>query len=371
MIDKFIRDLKARSRSKATIRSIMDSLNEATKIIKKPLESVEPEDILDYIEELKKSKSSGTVNLRISKLIQFYGYCFEETDEIRYNKIIKKLKKYKSTKPEQKIKPSDISTPDDVKQIINKSSIERNRCLIASLFEGGLRNGEFRALTCEMVKLNHEAQEVTFEIPNEEGCKTGGRPVPCVEIYPYVMDWLKCHPDPKPTSKFMQLSDRHINEILKNMYAAAGIDKICNSHMLRHSAITYAVIIKMTESDIKLRFWGNLKTNMLDTYIHLSHQIQAQGYRQAKGLIGESQTVINPLASKCLKCGRLIPHQIKHDGSPNPYCVPCGDNEKLNSKLKSLVSTNTSLQSQIDHIKTDFLIRAGIRREGMEKKSKN
>jgi hypothetical protein len=71
---------------------------------------------------------------------------------------------------------------------------------VAIFWESGMRIGELMALTNRMVEMNEKDQEVTFHIPDLEGCKTGKRTVPCVEIYGYVEGWMKCQVNRSPDS---------------------------------------------------------------------------------------------------------------------------------------------------------------------------
>lgn len=333
-VKKFIKEHKAKDVKKRTIISVGIALNEAEKKINKPLQDAIFDDILPYIEYLRGNMATNTANLRISKLIQFYSWLFDETDEIKFNKLAKKLKGFK-TKKTTKIKPTDIAFPDDIQKIINVATLERNKCIIATLWDGWLRQGELLALKVEDVKLNHDVEEVTIYIPDIEGCKTGSRTILCLELYPYVIDWLKCHKNPSPESPFIPLSPAQLGKVIRKAYKDAGIEKRSNPHMIRHSAITNAVIENMAETQIKLRAWGNLNTNMLSVYVHLSEELLAQGYRKAKGMSEGNNDIKNPLASKCVKCGRLIQHEVK-DGQAISLCNPCHENKKLKNEMTEM-----------------------------------
>lgn len=101
-----------------------------------------------------------------------------------------------------------------------------------------------------------------------------------LEIYGYVQDWLKCN----PSEQFMSVGRRTIAEILVRLFEKAKIKKPSNPHALRHAAITHCVNIGMQQNAIGQRFWGNVSTNMLKTYISLSEQMQASAYKNAKGM---------------------------------------------------------------------------------------
>ncbi len=304
MLDKFYSELIAADRAKNTVKNVTMLLGKTQSFLGKPLEEATWEDLLAYIEQLHDDDySESSIQLIKAKIRQFYAYCYEETDDTKYLKLIKKLK---GVIPKKVIRPQDLLTPAEVKRLINVATMEQDRAIVSILYESGMRAGEFMALTIGMVQMDEAKQEVTFNIPDTEGCKTGARTVVCLEIYGYVQDWLKCHPNPEPDENFIQIKAFAIADRLSKLFERAGIKKPCNPHNFRHSTITHAVMLGMQESAIKLRFWGNLNTNQLSTYISLSEQMQADAYKKAKGMGSEEVKVINPLASRCVKCGKLI-----------------------------------------------------------------
>lgn len=326
MLKNFMRQINTQGRAKETIKSLEQSLVKSEESIGKPLEEITFDELLTHIELLKETLSNNSVSLRISKFIQFYKYCFDETDDIKYNKMLKRIKRINPGIKRNHINPQDILLPEDIKRLINVATLERDRCIIATLFESGIRRGELLSLTNDMVSMDEIKQEVIFNIPDEEGCKTGGRTVVCLEIYGYVLDWMKCN----TSNMFMPLKESWLGELLKNLFIKAGIKKPHNIHWFRHSAITHAVNIGMQHSSISMRFWGGVDSNMLSTYIHLSEQMQANAYRNAKGMNGDEAKVINPLASRCINCGKLI--------QSGNLCVQCKENADL--KLKVLQQEN-------------------------------
>lgn len=334
--EMFLRNSNAQNKSKSTNYTILHALNECEKDIGKPLEQVEWQDILTHLEQLQqRGVSKSTTALRKSKLKQFFRFCYEETDDIRFRKILKNLKGNKIVG--EAIRPQDLLTPEDVKRAINVCTLERDRAIISTLFESGMRIGELLALRNDMILLNESAQEVTFNIPNQEGCKTGSRSVVCLEIFNYVQEWMKCN----PSDVFIPISMNGVRVKLKSIFRKAGLTKPCNPHIFRHSAITHAVTIGMQLNAISMRFWGISNSNMLSTYIHLSEAMTAQGYRNAKGMgNGNGNVVINPLACRCVQCGRLI--QI------GDLCKPCEDTKKLSQENQALKQGYDELKSQMD-----------------------
>ncbi len=337
MLKQLYRQLEAKNRAKNTVVSLEQALGKAEENVGKPLEELTWEEILTYFESLKKrGLSTSSVYLIQSKFIRFYKFCFDETEDVKYNSMIKKIKKYQVDKPKKHINPLDLLIPEDVKKLINVSTLERDRCIVASFWESGMRVGEMIALPNSKVLMDDATQEVTFNIPDVEGCKTGDRTVVCTEIYGYVQDWMKCN----TSDMFMPMSGNGIRRMLARLFEKAGINKPSNVHMFRHSAITHWVNIGMQPNAISMRAWGIPNSNMLATYISLSEQMQATAYKNAKGLNGDSTKIINPLASRCVNCGRLI--------QTGELCVTCKENKELKLKINSMDQELDDLRGAVE-----------------------
>lgn len=345
MKDKFFKRLSSSPKKKAdeTLKSIKYCINTYQEFIgNKLIENSTENDLLDYIEYLRENEKNkeSSIALHCAKLRQFFAFCYEENDEKKYRKFVKLLK---GKIPGKEISPKDIYSPEEIKRLINVATLEQDRAIVSILYESGMRIGEFIALKISMVELDEIKQEVIFHIPNQEGCKTGSRDVLCTDVYGYVQDWLKCHPFPNDLdSAFIQLKEFAIRNRLRNLEGRAQIKKPINPHNFRHSSITNACIIKMQPNQISMRYWGIPNSNMLSTYLHLSEQIVNSGYRDAKGMgNGNGQTIINPLASRCVNCGHLI--------QSGNLCKTCQDSKKLSTE-------NEMLKAEIQRIHEEKLV---------------
>jgi integrase/recombinase XerD len=344
MLSKLLRQSKVKNLSKSTILSTKRTLEEIEKSIGKPLQDATPDDILDYIEKINESElAKSTISLYEKKLLQFYRFCFDKTDDVKYNKLIRQIKSIEIKNKEAHISPSDILLPEDIKKLINVATLERDRCIISTLFESGMRMGELLALTNAMVIMDDTNQRITFNIPDQEGCKTGGRTVVCTDIHGYVQDWMKCN----TSDKFIPLSRSGLSKTIDTLFNKAGITKPSNPHNFRHSAITHSVNIGMQTNAISKRFWGIPNSNMLATYVYLSEQMQADAYLNAKGLNGDSVKVINPIACRCVECGKLI--------EKGNLCKQCKENADLKLQLAKLENTHQEIVNQQNQ-KIEFIL---------------
>jgi site-specific recombinase XerD len=304
MLEKFLEHIKNKKKSQNNLTLLNYSLRKVQDSAGKPLDDLTYEEVQGCIKNLTDLSDSSLETIQ-RKLIQYYNFMFNYTDDPKYHKMVRQLKEGKISRPKAKVSPVELVSPEEVKKLINVANTERDKCLIAVLFEGGLRVGELLALTNNMVIVDDKTKEVKFHIPNEEGCKTGARTVLCLEIYPHVIAWLKCNSD-NPDDKFVPLGAKQIRNIVAGLYKKAGINKLCHPHMLRHSAITYMASIGASETELSLRFWGITHSSMVTTYIHLSEQQKADSYRNRKGMGEEIKVAINPLATRCVECGDHI-----------------------------------------------------------------
>ncbi|MDP2845126.1 MAG: tyrosine-type recombinase/integrase, partial [Candidatus Methanoperedens sp.] len=215
LLEQFRRDLVLKNRAKNTIRGINLALGTAEATLKKPLETLTIEDLKRYFEGLKEKKlNPNTIGLFQQRFIQFYEWCFNETDNEKYSTLSRKIKRIKIDRVKSDIIPSEILLPEDIKKLINVATIERDRCILAVLYESGMRIGELLTLKTDMIEMKELNQEVQIHIPNIEGCKTGSRSVTCLEIYGYVQDWLKCN----PSKQFMPLSRVGVSKALNRLF---------------------------------------------------------------------------------------------------------------------------------------------------------
>jgi hypothetical protein len=66
---------------------------------------------------------------------------------------------------------------------------------------------------------------------------------------------------------------------------------------------------------------------------------------------GSDKTIINPLASRCVECGRLI-----QSGS---LCKTCADSKKLSKENESLKADTLSMKMRLDDMEKEMSSRKG------------
>ncbi len=102
-------------------------------------------------------------------------------------------------------------------------------------------------------------------------------------------------------------------------------------------------MLGMSDIDMSYRYWGIAYSNMLNIYIHLSKEMNSESYKQTMGMSGEDTKVVNPLAVRCVKCGKLI--------QSGDLCEQCKENKVLNAKLQIMEGANADLQEDMKKLK--------------------
>lgn len=235
--------------------------------------------------------------------------------------IIKKPKLLENMKFGSDIKeivPDDLWTMEEKLKLIGAGSNSRDMCFLAILCETGARIGEIVPL---QIKNIVEQEDNIIELRTAVG-KTGARPIYLYWSVPYIRKWLGEHPDanrnnflfPQTFGK-LNLSE-HIGynsfrKILIRARKKCGINKPCNPHNFRHSAVTeYNKNGGNTEAS-KLLFWGNPRTDMLSRYTHLKEEDVKRDTMRVLG-IKPKKNVKNEVRP-CPKCHVFNPCRIEEE----------------------------------------------------------
>ncbi|WAI00960.1 site-specific integrase [Methanogenium organophilum] len=233
-------------------------------------------------------------------------------------------------------------TEDEAMQILEVCQNSRDRALFSSLYEGGFRIGELANLKWKAVKFKEH-----HVLVNVDG-KTGRpRAVPLIISRPYLAEWKNNYPGKVEEDAFVFLAlnsnrpirYRALKKQLDVLIERAGITKKVTFHLFRHSRITHLKERGLNESEIKLMMWGNLNTDMLSTYMHLSDthlETALEAIYEIKTPSKKTKPTIAP--QQCARCGAL--------NSPTAsYCTNCGmplsgdaeyDVEELQVLLKAI-----------------------------------
>lgn len=176
--------------------------------------------------------------------------------------------------PKTDIQPEELLAIEEVMLMIEMAKNDRDRALIAALYEGGFRIGEIGGLVIKNVNFDRYGALV-----NVSG-KTGSRPVRLIFAVPYLAHWIEAHPFGSDRSaplwvNFQELPGKvaldyeGFHRILKRTAERAGITKRVNPHFWRHSRSTF-LACQLNDQGMKQYLGWSPGSKMHERYVHLS-----------------------------------------------------------------------------------------------------
>lgn len=285
------------------------------------LRSQVPDDNGGWVEG-KEPVSEATRMLHKTVIKTFYRH--------RYSKIFSEVAAWISGgKTSRERLADDILTPAEVRRMVEAAVNERDRALVATLYESGMRLGEFLALRVGSVKDNGDGSADLVLPDGAEGLKTGRRAVPVVECVPYLQRWLESHPlrkEPKAPlwapllygNPREAINDRTMRDALGTMARRAGVTRAVNPHAFRHARATEAARRGWNESQMRAYFGWSRNSTMPSVYTHLANMDVRNKVLEDAGRKPPPKPQESPLAPQdCWYCQ-------ERNAATATFCGRCG-----------------------------------------------
>ena len=288
-------------------------------------------DIYRAIDQIKTATNpDGTPRYKkntIADLVQMIKRFFIWLAENEYCEIdLKKLKKIHAPRYNQSTVTADmLLTESEVLAIIGAANNSRDRALISLLYEGGFRIGEVGNLTWGQVEFT--AWNVTVNTAEKTGKP---RYVPLTAARAYLSQWKNDYPFPITPSNYVFLTSTTHKPLqyaglvkqIRALATRAGVKKHIKPHIFRHSRITHLSQKGLNESIIKMMMWGDVNTNMMKVYQHLTDTDVDEAIAEMNGVN------IPNKEEKQKRSGNMRPVQCPRCAtvnSPNmKFCGNCG-----------------------------------------------
>lgn len=218
------------------------------------------------------------------------------------------------------VNEKDLLTEKELQLFFKACRTPRDQAMFNLMFEGALRAGEIGNLQFKDLELNEKYCRITTSQ------KTGiPRTIPIYSSRVYLSRWLNEYPILNPSPEdfvFLNSWKRPISHaiIAKQMRVIgkrAGIQKHLHPHLFRHTRITMLSRAGLDEAKLKLFAWGNLGTDMMMTYNHLTDTDMEETFAELNGIETEKKKQKKQLKPiQCPKCGTINPPGQK-------YCECC------------------------------------------------
>ena len=323
------------------------------------------EDIQNFLNEGQESikrKKKGKTKMNASYkvyLLDFYRFAYGLFgDEVprKYPDVVSWL--YQKRKKSHDEIPKEIIPDAEIKQMINQSTDQRDKALIALMADCSARVGEIANVCIKDLKINEIATEGQYKhliaTVTLRG-KTGERTNQLFYSVPYLRLWLFNHPlkDKQDAPLFIannaskygqRLSTVGINKMLERAAIRAGIKRHIHAHLFRHTNLTRMARI-LSESELKIHAgWGS-ESNMGAVYVHLNEKDVADKLLEKWGIKTKEEVGVQPLMQIQICPNTVCSHQNPAEAK---FCLKCGYPLSLKTAvdLKRLKEQEDELQRE-------------------------
>lgn len=319
-ISDFVAFMQARGLTERTICKNLYCLSTFLKAVgNKDIKALTKDEVMKAIAIVERSAYSPKTKSNIKISVKTFYKHIAGNDEF-YPEQVRWIKA--ALKNAKRVLPEDILSEEEVLKILEAAREDRDKALIAVLFDSGIRVGELLTLRIKDVDL--ESRPAHLRVDG----KTGMRQIPIMFSVPYLGRYLdNCKGERKNTDYLWErygrwaatnkaLDRAGVVKILKVAATRAGVTKKVNPHAFRHARATYYAC-RLTEQQLKQFFGWTAESRMASTYVHLSGRDLDNSVLQVNGY--EVQELKQPkLQSKvCPKCRTV-------NGAEMMWCGRCG-----------------------------------------------
>lgn len=291
--------------------------------MRKPFKKMTEQDLIKFvswIEHNPRFKSPSTKNR--------YKQCL-----LTFMRWIHKLKKGKTPdcldflefSVEKPRNIEDVLTWEDINKMIKVADNPRDRALIVTLFESGVRRGEI--ISCAIKHLQFFPEYAVLTVPSESVsrtgvAKTGTYTVTLIDAVPYLKAYLNHHPKKgNPNAPlFVALSYKHFGKpleghglylITKRLSKRAKLKKQVYTHLFRHSQGTRMAREGYTATEINIAQGRRPGSRISQTYIHMNGGDVRKKMLQRRGIIkpDDEKRISPPEKIICWSCGEENPSE--------------------------------------------------------------
>lgn len=283
-------------------------------------------------------------------------------EKINTNIDLKKIQKIKPPKQSYDTKQaSNMLTGKEISLLIETAENDRDKALIAMIFEGSLRPIE--AVEARWGDLNFDKYGAQFTTSKKTGIP---RYIRLIMSAPYLLKWKNIYPGRATNDShiFVSLNIPHgpikrptIKSTFDVLLKKSGITKKVTPYYLRHSRITSMIADEIPDSVVKLQAWGSLRSNMLSTYAHLQNHDVDRILLGRAGVITESETVKDESLKprQCSFCGKIHTPTTR-------FCDECGKPLTDEARVSQVDAVQAADDGMLGNAKDPVFIDAVARR---------
>jgi len=340
-IRAFVSYLIARGVSFARANAYVDTLKLFGRFVGKSFDSVSREDVERFFEWMKCSGyREWTIISAKARVKRFYRWLLG--DDVSYPPQVAWIRASSS----RRSMPKEVLAPEEVEAMAAAADNIRDKALVLTLYESGLRAGELLELRIRDIEVDRYGAVLRVY------GKTGDRRVRVIASAPALLEWLSHHPgknnpDARVFGKppdYSRMSYTALAKILRKLAARAGVRKHVHPHLFRHSRAT-ELAKYLTESQLAAYFGWAQGSQMPRIYVHLSGRDIDPALLRLSGLEAVEEEPSKFRLRQCARCREMNPPGER-------FCRRCGmplDPEEF-SRLLVTPEDRLELERRVDEL---------------------
>ena len=259
---RFIRDLKIKNYSDATIKIYVRSIENLSKHFGKCPSLLTEEDIKNYLGHIVSLNHSWShVNIIQNALKKLYR------DTLQQEYKIANIKR-----PKLVSKVTSILSREEIVKLLDSCSNIKHKVIFMTMYACGLRVSE----VCSLQISDIDSSRMVIQVKNPKGHKQRE-----VKMPEELLEWLRLHIKSCPSKDYVfkgqgyinKITPRTISEVFRQKIVKTGIVKKVSTHALRHTHATHCI---EEGSDVlavqKNLGHKNIRTTLI--YYHLTAKLQ-------------------------------------------------------------------------------------------------
>ena len=358
---EFTNKLVAENLSYARIWKYIQSLREIDRRLGgKSFDSVTKRDIENLVSELNTSQYSEWTKHSYRVVIKRF-WKWLKGDE-NYPTEVKWIKASCKHRNKIAIRPEDILTADEIRAMVENCPTVRDKAMLLTLFESGMRPGELLTMRIKNVRFDEQGAYISAT------GKTGDKVVFVYLSAPLLSQWISQHPQNRDPDSFLWISlnqrnylgiisPQRLGHIVKGAAKRANIRKRVWTYLLRHSAATDDAKM-MSHAVLCAKFGWSAGSAMPGVYVHLGASDIRNAQLEKYGLVAKDSPKLE--MQKCPRCKQSA-------GIGMTFCSFCGlclsveTKAKLQEKELQKSDDVASLQKDVGHLKSmlEEILRGG------------
>ncbi len=265
--------------SENTIKSYKNDLHNFLKVINKPINKINQQDIINFLNQDNHYKKSTTSHY-ITTINNFFHFLIKEQlittnpfQNIKHPKIDKKLPKYLSIEEVEQLLDINLIKPMDY----------RNKAMLELIYATGMRVSELINLVLADIDLNNAIVKVMGKGSKERIIPLNDIAIQYLNIYinnfrPLLLNH-KLSNDLFINKNGVKISRQGFFKIIKKQCLIKNLDKEISPHILRHSFATH-LLYNGADLRVIQELLGHSDIGTTQIYTHLINEKLREDYKE-------------------------------------------------------------------------------------------